>query len=77
MANIPYNAYASLVKDNGSITGSFGGFTAISQSVFTGLRDGSGGAVISNTTIIVAAGTTVPLFTTSASISSGAVLFYP
>ena len=76
MANIPYNAYASLVKDNGSITGSFGGFTAISQSVFTGLRDGSGGAVISSA-IIVAAGTTVPLFTTSASISSGAVLFYP
>jgi len=76
MANIPYNAYTSLVKDNGSITGSFGGFTAISQSVFTGLRDGSGGAVISSA-IIVAAGTTVPLFTTSASISSGAVLFYP
>lgn len=85
MANIPSNA--SGVVTTTSITGSFGGFTVISGSAtFTALKDITGNNLteisvdgdlpmyVTWTNIPV--GTTIPIMVTSASLSSGAVLFY-
>jgi len=74
MANIPVNATG--VVSTTSVTGSFGGFTVVSGSAtFTGLRDANN-SNLAATSWIIPAGTTVPIFVTSASLSSGAVLFY-
>jgi hypothetical protein len=74
MANIPVNANG--VVTTTSITGSYAGFTVVSGSAtFTGLRD-AGGAELTTTDWIIPAGFTVPIFVTSASLSTGAVLFY-
>jgi hypothetical protein len=74
MANIPINATG--IVSTTSITGSFGGFTVVSGSAtFTGLRDANN-ANLATTNWILPAGTTVPVLVTSASLSSGAVLFY-
>ena len=74
MANIPVNATG--VVSTTSVTGSFGGFTVVSGSAtFTGLRDANN-SNLATTSWIIPAGTTVPIFVTSASLSSGAVLFY-
>jgi hypothetical protein len=75
MANIPVNATG--IVSTTSVTGSFGGFTVVSGSAtFTGLRDANNNELTA-TDWIIPAGTTVPLVVTSASLSSGAVLFYP
>jgi len=74
MANLPVNATG--IVSTTSVTGSFGGFTVVSGSAtFTGLRDANNNS-LSATNWIIPAGTTVPLIVTSASLSSGAVLFY-
>jgi hypothetical protein len=74
MANIPANSTG--IVSTTSITGSFGGFTVVSGSAtFTGLKDANNNS-LATTNWIIPAGTTVPLIVTSASLSSGAVLFY-
>jgi hypothetical protein len=75
MANIPVNSFATAISGSGSITGSYGGFTAIQTTTFTSLKDGNN-YNIANGGLTVAAGTTVPLLVTSASVSSGQVIFY-
>ena len=75
MANIPVNP-AGVVSTT-SVTGSFAGFTVVSGSAtITGLKDAYG-AELTATDWVIPAGTTVPIFVTSCSLSSGAVLFYP
>jgi hypothetical protein len=77
MANIPSNFGAAVVSGSGSITGSYSGFTVVAATVFTGLKDGNNGTLATNgSSLSFPAGTNVPLTVTSASISSGAVLFY-
>ena len=77
MANIPSNFGAGVVSGSGSITGSYSGFTVVAATTFTGLKDGNGGALAATASpLTFAAGTNVPLTITSASISTGAVLFY-
>ena len=73
MANIPVNPTG--VVTTTSITGSYAGFTVVSGSAtFTGAKDSSGATL--TTPWVVPAGFTVPIYITSASLSSGAVLFY-
>ena len=74
MANLPINSTG--IVSTTSITGSFGGFTVVSGSAtFTGLKDANN-TNLASTNWIIPAGTTIPIFVTSASLSSGAVLFY-
>jgi hypothetical protein len=74
MANIPVNATG--IISTSSVTGSYAGFTVISGSAtFTGLKDANGTS-LATTNWIIPAGVTIPIFVTSASISTGAVLFY-
>jgi hypothetical protein len=74
MANIPVNSTG--IVTTSSITGSFAGFTVVSGSAtFTSLKDYQG-TNLATTNWIIPAGTTVPIYVTSASLSSGAVLFY-
>jgi len=73
MANIPVNATAILATGPTSVTGSFAGFTVLSDATFNGLIDANGGFIPE---IGFLALQTIPLFVTSASISSGDVLFY-
>jgi hypothetical protein len=74
MANIPANPTG--IISTTTITGSFAGFTVVSGSAtFTGLKDASNNNLVT-TSWIIPAGTTVPIFVTSASLSSGVVLFY-
>ena len=74
MANIPVNALG--VVTTTSVTGSYAGFTVVSGSAtFTALKDANG-TNLATTNWVLPAGTTVPIYVTSASLSSGAVLFY-
>jgi hypothetical protein len=74
MANIPANATG--VVTTTSVTGSFAGFTVVSGSAtITGLKDANN-SELAATDWIIPAGTTIPLIVTSASLSSGAILFY-
>ena len=74
MSNIPVNATG--IVSTTSVTGSFGGFTVVSGSAtFTGLRDASG-TNLATSNWIIPPGHTVPIFVTSASLSTGVVLFY-
>jgi hypothetical protein len=74
MSNIPVNATG--IVSTTSVTGSFGGFTVVSGSaIFTGLRDANN-TNLASTNWNLPAGTTVEIYVTSASLSSGAVLFY-
>jgi len=78
MANIPVNAFATVLSGSGAVTGSFGGFTVVEAATFTGLKDYYGNTLASSGgNLRFPAGVTVPLFVTSASISAGSVLFYP
>ena len=73
MANVPVNATG--VVSTTSITGSYAGFTVVSGSAtFTGAKGANNVAL--TTPWVVPAGFTVPIYITSASLSSGAVLFY-
>jgi hypothetical protein len=75
MANIPVNATG--VVSTTSVTGSFAGFTVVSGSAtFTGVKDAYGVSLTSTANWVIPAGTTIPYYITSASLSSGAVLFY-
>jgi hypothetical protein len=77
MANIPSNPTAFLISGSGSVTGSFSGFTVAQAATFTGLKDATGTTLATGANnLTFASGVTVPLFITSASLSSGAVLFY-
>lgn len=74
MANIPANPTG--IVSTTSVTGSFAGFTVVSGSAtFTGLKDANG-SELTSTDWIIPAGFTLPIFVTSASLSTGAVLFY-
>ena len=73
MANIPVNTTGIVTTT--SITGSYAGFTVVSGSAtFTGAKGANN--VTLTTPWVVPAGFTVPIYITSASLSSGAVLFY-
>jgi hypothetical protein len=76
MANIPSNSTGIVLTT--SVTGSFAGFTVVSGSAtFTGLKDFQGNVLATaGAPLVIPAGFTVPIFVTSASLSSGAVLFY-
>jgi hypothetical protein len=72
MANIPSNSTA--VKATTSITGSYAGFTVATSTIsFTALVDANGNNLGALT---FPAGTTVPLFVTSASFTGGPAIFY-
>jgi len=74
MANIPVNPTGIVTTT--SVTGSFAGFTVVSGSAtITGLRDAYG-AELTSTDWIIPAGYTIPIFVTSCSLSSGAILLY-
>jgi hypothetical protein len=74
MANIPVNATG--IVSTTSVTGSYAGFTVVSGSAtFTGLKDANN-VPLANPSWVIPAGVTVPIYVTSASLSSGAVLFY-
>jgi hypothetical protein len=79
MANTAFNTNGTISTT--SVTGSFAGFTVVSGSAtFTGLKDYSNNNVSTGSIALWTAlpvGTTVPLYITSASLSSGAVVFYP
>ena len=75
MANIPVNPLGVITTS--SITGSFAGFTVVSGSAtITGLRDANG-VELTSTDWVIPAGFTIPIYVTSASLSSGAILLYP
>lgn len=76
MANVPVNATG--IVSSTSVTGSFGGFTVVSGSAtFTGLKDANNNILATpGAPLVINSGDTVPIFVTSASLSSGAVLFY-
>jgi len=79
MANTAFNTNGTISTT--SVTGSFAGFTVVSGSAtFTGLKDYSNNIVSTSSIALWTAlpvGTTVPLYITSASLSTGAVVFYP
>ena len=77
MANIPVNPAATLLSGSSSVTGSFAGFSVAQQVTFTGLKDYYGNSLAGSGGLTFASGVTIPLFVTSASISSGAILLYP
>ena len=73
MPNIPVNTTA--IKATSTITGSYAGFTVASTAItFSALKDASGADLGA---ITFAAGTTVPLYITSASFTGGPAIFYP
>ena len=77
MANIPANATGIVIST--TTTGSYAGFTVVSGSnaVITGLKDFQGNTLATVAApMVIPAGFTVPIFVTSASLSTGAVLFY-
>lgn len=87
MGFIPVNKEGQLLIAGQSLTGSFSGFTvcAISGSAngtlnanFTGLKEGSGGSLVSGSILSFGPGTTLPLLITSASLdqNSAPVIFY-
>lgn len=75
MANIPVNALG--VVTTTSVTGSFAGFTVVSGSAtITGLKDAND-VELTTTDWVIPSGFTIPIYVTSASLSSGAILLYP
>jgi hypothetical protein len=75
MATIPVNPSATLLSGSASVTGSFAGFTVAQAVTFTGLRDANS-VDIAGSGLTFTSGTTVPIYVTSASISSGVILLY-
>jgi hypothetical protein len=79
MANTAFNTNGTISTT--SVTGSFAGFTVVSGSAtFAGLRDYAGNNVSTSSIALwtnIPVGTTVPIYITSASLSAGAVVFYP
>ena len=79
MANTAFNTNGTISTT--SVTGSFAGFTVVSGSAtFTGLKEYANNSVSTGSIALWTAlpvGTTVSLYITSASLSAGAVVFYP
>jgi len=75
MASIPVNASATLLSGSASVTGFFAGFSVAQAVTFTGLRDANGANIVGSG-LTFASGVTVPIYVTSASISSGVILLY-
>ncbi len=77
MANVPVNPTGIVTST--TATGSFAGFTLVSGSAtFTGLKDSKDGVLATaGAPLVIPAGFTVPIFVTSASLSSGTILLYP
>jgi len=80
MANIPINTSALALSGSasgGSITGSFAGFTVPTAITFTGLKDANNTVLATPANpLTFGASAFVPLTVTSASISTGAAIFY-
>ena len=75
MATIPVNPTGIVTTT--TATGSFAGFTVVSGSAtINGLKDANG-SELTTTDWIIQAGFTIPIYVTSASLSSGAILLYP
>lgn len=77
MANIPSNSTGIVIST--TTTGSYAGFTVVSGSnaVFTGLKDFQGNTLATAAApLVIPAGFTIPIFVTSASLTTGAALFY-
>ena len=75
MATIPVNPTGIVTTT--TATGSFAGFTVVSGSAtITGLKDANG-SELTTTDWVIPAGFTIPIYVTSASLSSGAILLYP
>lgn len=75
MATIPVNPTGIVTTT--TATGSFAGFTVVSGSAtITGLKDANG-SELTTTDWIIPAGFTIPIYVTSASLSSGTILLYP
>jgi hypothetical protein len=75
MATIPVNPTGIVTTT--TATGSFAGFTVVSGSAtITGLKDANG-SELTTTDWIIPAGFTIPIYVTSASLSSGAIVLYP
>jgi hypothetical protein len=78
MANVPVNPTALYTST--TATGSFAGFTVVSGSsaVITGLKDYQGQVLATAAApMVIPAGHTIPVYVTSASLSTGAILLYP
>jgi hypothetical protein len=77
MANIPSNPTGIVIST--TTTGSYAGFTVVSgsEAIITGLKDYQGNILATAAApMVIPAGFTVPIFVTSASLTTGAVLFY-
>lgn len=76
MANIPVNPTG--IVSTTSVTGSFAGFSVVSGSAtFTGLKDANNNVLATPAApLVINTGDTIPIYVTSASLTSGAVLFY-
>ena len=75
MATIPVNPTGIVTTT--TATGSFAGFTVVSGSAtITGLKDAND-SELTTTDWIIPTGFTIPIYVTSASLSSGAILLYP
>jgi len=73
MANIPVNSTALTIIDGSSTTGSFAGFSVLTDSAnFAALKDANGN-LLSNITFETGF---VPMFITSASLSTGTIFIY-
>jgi len=73
MANIPVNSTVSTIIAPASITGSFAGFSVLTDSAdFTALKDANGN-LLSNITFPHGF---IPMFITSASLSAGSIFIY-
>lgn len=78
MANLPVNPIGLYTST--TATGSFGGFTVVSGSsaVITGLKDEKNRILATAAApMVIPAGHTIPVFVTSASLTTGAILLYP
>ena len=77
MATIPVNPTGIVTTT--TATGSFAGFTVVSGSAtITGLKDANGNILATVAApLVINSGDTIPIFVTSASLSSGAILLYP
>jgi hypothetical protein len=75
MATIPVNPTATLLSGSATISGSFAGFTVAQAATFIGLKDANG-VELAGSGLTFASGMTIPIYVTSASLSSGAILLY-
>lgn len=81
MANTNFNITGTILRDTQSISGAFSGFTVVSGSAtFAALKDYEGNQLSTGSTGVswtLPVGTTINMYVSSASLSSGGVVFYP